>query len=60
MREPYAYEKDLLLIINKELALQSILYDVDLMPEQLEVGSGNWLHMIAVAQAFVAGASKGP
>jgi len=43
------YENELLLLINKEPLLLSLLCDLDLLPEQLEEGSREWAQMLVIA-----------
>lgn len=43
---------DLLQYINATPALLSLLYDLDLMPEQLAVGSKDWMRMLQLAQWY--------
>jgi hypothetical protein len=40
---------------NANGALRSILYDFDLLPEQLRRHSKKWFYMMAIAAAFEAG-----
>lgn len=47
-------------LINSAPGLQSLLYDVDLMPEQLEPKSLKWTLMLAMAYAYQAGRDSVP
>lgn len=38
--------------INESIPLQSLLYDVDLLPEQLVVGTDRWKCMVVAVSAF--------
>lgn len=42
-------EQRLLKLVNSNGILQSLLYDLDLLPEQLERGSVKWNHMLLIA-----------
>jgi hypothetical protein len=42
-------EQDAIRLINDTPALQSLLYDFDLMPEQLEAGTPDWDRMMSYA-----------
>ena len=42
----------LLRFISDTPPLLSLLYDIDLMPEQLECGSTDWAKMLRIARAF--------
>lgn len=42
----------LLELINADMTLQGLLYDLDLMPEQLEEGSKEWFDMVNIAAHF--------
>jgi hypothetical protein len=44
--------RDLLRYINDSPRLLSLLYDIDMMPEQLERGTNRWLNMLMIAYAF--------
>jgi len=44
-------ERALIDHINKSPRLQSILYDLNLMPEQLEENSSSWHFMLGIAFA---------
>jgi hypothetical protein len=46
--------KENLLFINRELTVQSLLYDLNLMPEQLKEGSEDWLKMLNIVAHFQA------
>lgn len=50
IRESYC--EQLLGYINRTPALLSLLYDTDLMPEQLKKGSQDWARMFRVAAAW--------
>lgn len=51
-------EAKALKIISDSLALQSLLYDLDLLPEQLEKGTYEWRTMVIVAIAFQLGTEE--
>ena len=53
-------EKDALWLINNTAALQSLLWDVGMMPEQLEEGTIQWTRMLAYAYAYQAGRESVP
>ncbi len=40
--------KEMLSLINEDMLLQSLLYDLDLMPEQLETQSREWAQMACI------------
>jgi len=42
-------------LINETPFLQSSLYDLDLMPEQVAAGSMQEMYMAGVAEAYIAG-----
>ena len=42
-------------LINETPFLQSLLYDLDLMPEQVAAGSMQEMYMAGVAEAYIAG-----
>ncbi len=44
--------QQLLQYVNNTPALLSLLYDLDLMPEQLERGSRDWVRMLMIAKAW--------
>lgn len=48
-------EQDLLAEVNKTPALLSVLYDLDLMPEQCKRGTMDWKLMMFVIVGFIAG-----
>lgn len=41
-------KKEMLTLICDDSVLQSLLYDLDLLPEQLEEGSQNWTRMCVI------------
>jgi hypothetical protein len=47
-----AMVRPLLLYINKTSELQSLLYDMDLLPEQCEHGSRDWRNMLLLTEAW--------
>lgn len=51
---------DALYLINTSTALQSLLYDVGMMPEQLEPNTQQWMRMLAYAYAYQAGRDSVP
>ena len=53
-------EFEALRMINDTAALQSLLYDLDMMPEQLERGTRNWQLMLCYAIAYQAGRDSVP
>ncbi|EKD98769.1 MAG: hypothetical protein ACD_23C00277G0001 [uncultured bacterium] len=53
-------EYDALWRINNIAALQSLLYDIDMMPEQLEPATIQWTRMLAYAYAYQAGRDSVP
>ena len=53
-------ESEALYIINNTPALQSMLYDIDMMPEQLESNTRNWRLMLCYAIAYQAGRDSVP
>ena len=53
-------EFEALRMINDTAALQSLLYDLDMMPEQLERWTRNWYLMLAYAHAYQAGRDSVP
>ena len=48
-------EKSALDAIRENIALQSVLYDADMLPEQLERGTKQWVTMLLLCYAFMAG-----
>ncbi len=48
VKYPFDYKKE----VNGSTALQSLLYDLDLLPEQLKKESDEWYIMMAVICAF--------
>ena len=44
--------RQLKLYLNETPELLSLLYDIDLLPEQLEDGSREWFHMILIIEAW--------
>jgi hypothetical protein len=50
--EVQAESSRLLGFINENMLLQSLLYDLDLMPEQLEQWSKQWFNMLNIADHF--------
>jgi hypothetical protein len=48
-------EKEALALINATPALQSLLYDLGMMPEQLKPRSSAWTAMLSMAVAYQAG-----
>lgn len=52
--------ESLLKLINTVPALQSLLYDIDMMPEQVTKGGRNWELMLAYALAYQAGLAASP
>jgi hypothetical protein len=52
---PVKYVQCLLGIIDKETRLRGILWDFDLLPEQLENGSDDWKKMLLLAHVFRSG-----
>lgn len=38
--------------VNRSLALQSLLYDLDLLPEQLKRGTREWAIMAVIVELF--------
>lgn len=53
-------EDDALHLINTTTALQSLLWDVGLLPEQLERDTFQWSCMLAYAYAYKAGRDSVP
>jgi len=53
-------ELEALWLINNTHALQSLLYDVDMLPEQLQPGTIQWSRMLAYAYAYQAGRESVP
>lgn len=51
MKDMEAEIKKLLKLIGEDGRLFSVLYDCDLLPEQLKEGSKEWSQMIAIAYA---------
>lgn len=49
MNEKEQEEKELLEYINGSLDFQGVLWDLDLMPEQLQRGSRDWSRMMTLA-----------
>ena len=41
-------KKEILKFINTDTNTQSLLYDIDLLPEQLKEDTMNWVRMIAI------------
>lgn len=52
-----AAEKDLLRYINATPVVLSLLYDLDLLPEQLERKTPRWMQMLCIASHFKAATS---
>lgn len=50
MTEFDIFEKEMLALINATPEMQSLLYDLDRMPEQLKRGSEEWSEMLNIAQ----------
>ena len=48
-------QQEALELINNTHSLQSLLYDVGMLPEQLEEGTIQWTRMLAYAYAYQAG-----
>jgi len=48
-------ELDALWLINNTPSLQSLLYDIGMLPEQLNPGTIQWSRMLAYAYAYQAG-----
>ncbi|MCR4319709.1 MAG: hypothetical protein NUV74_05160 [Candidatus Brocadiaceae bacterium] len=53
-------EDQAIALINDTAALQSMLYDIGMMPEQLERGTLQWSRMLAYAYAYQAGRDSVP
>lgn len=53
-------EPDALRLINNTPTIQSLLYDLDLMPEQLEAGTMRWRLMLSYASLWVAAIASKP
>lgn len=51
-RERELFEAECLSTVNKTAALQSLLYDLDLLPEQLQQGTMKWSVMLAFGFAW--------
>lgn len=51
-------EKKLLKFVNEELVVQSLLYDMDLLPEQIRKDSKSWPEMLNIVQHFKAAKNK--
>lgn len=49
------YFKRILKPINETPILLSLLYDLDLLPEQVEQGSERWKWMVTIVSAFQLG-----
>lgn len=49
------HEKKILGYLNKKPALLSLLYDLDLLPEQLQRGTRKWRMMIILTIGFKCG-----
>lgn len=50
MRDYDEFQKEMLEFINTTTEMQSLLYDLDRMPEQLKCGSKQWSEMLNIAQ----------
>ena len=50
--------RDILDFINKDSETLSLLYDLDLMPEQLEEKSSDWYKMLIIADFIKKGKEK--
>jgi len=53
-------ESDALWLINNTPSLQSLLYDIGMLPEQLQPGTIQWSRMLAYAYAYQAGRDSVP
>lgn len=52
---PELTEDHILKVINETPALVSILYDVNLLPEQLKKDDVKWSYMLTIALAYLIG-----
>lgn len=50
----------MLYTINNTASLQSLLYDIGMMPEQIEPGTMQWSRMLAYAVAYTEGRKSVP
>ena len=53
-------QQEALELINNTHSLQSLLYDVGMLPEQLEEGTIQWTRMLVYAHAYQAGRDSVP
>jgi len=53
-------QQEALELINNTLSLQSMLYDIGQLPEQLEPDTIQWTRMLAYAYAYQAGRDSMP
>jgi len=53
-------ESDALWLINNMPSLQSLLYDIGMLPEQLQTGTIQWSRMLAYAYAYQSGRESVP
>jgi len=53
-------ETEALWLINNTHSLQSLLYDIGMLPEQLQPGTIQWSRMLAYAYAYQAGRESVP
>jgi hypothetical protein len=53
-------QQEALELINNTHSLQSLLYDIGMMPEQLQPGMLQWTRMLAYAYAYQAGRDSVP
>ena len=58
MKEIEHLMKELMLYINEDDGLMSLLYDMDLLPEQLEKGSRDWRRMLILSERWREKSSK--
>lgn len=52
-------DRPILKAINENIGLQSLLWDLDMMPEQLTPGTEHWSRMKLAAVAFMHGKAYG-
>ena len=48
-------ESDAIWLINNTPSLQSLLYDIGMLPDQLQPGTIQWSRMLAYAYSYQAG-----
>ena len=53
-------ESEALWLINNTSSLTSLLYDIGMLPEQLQPGTPQWSRMLAYAYAYQAGRDSVP